>query len=56
MSRNAARQRGIIMDVELQKMKERVIDRFEGAVDVWKLQQRYAHSNQGIGMPFSTPK
>ena len=34
MRRNAARQRGIIMDVEFQKMKERVINRFEGAVDV----------------------
>ena len=34
MRGNAAGQRSIIVDVELKKVEKRIVDRFEGAIDV----------------------
>ena len=40
MCGNAAGQRGIVVYVEFEKVEERIVNGFEGAVDVWSRQQK----------------
>ncbi len=55
MGWNAAGQRGVIVDIELQKMEQGVIYSFESAIDVYHCQRDMPVSRRS-SMPFSIPK
>lgn len=57
MGRYSAGQGRVVMDVEFEKVEQRVIYSLEGAVDVWSVLVSWNGPASGATfLPFSTPK
>ena len=56
MRGNAAGQRGIIVNVEFEEVEEGIVNRFEGAIDVWDHQQDVCTLDTGRGHAFLNAK